>query len=451
MRRATPARLTRKPKPALDSRARRREEPVGIVKVSIPNIVWRDGRPRFMPGPAVRKLGYKGEDLKHPGGHWYSLDETARWSAQREADIAARRKTQAEGKRLPPLRRPKHATIEGLFDEWMASPKFTGGTNKGKRQEAGVSPATAKDYRYKINALRSFDAALMQEQPAAVTATIAQGIFDRLWEDKGLHTARGVVAVCSSCWKWAKARGRGGITVNPWLALEKPMPAPRLVTWTDEEILALATAADLLGRPEIGDAVYLGLFTGQRQNDRLLLERAGRDDAGRLLIKQSKTGAIVAIPAAPRLVARLEAAAKRRAGATITWPHLIIDETGKAPFKSDWYRHVFAEVRGAAARGLVRGEDGKPALGPTKPTGREDWLAKPVPSIAGKRDQDLRDTAVTWLGRAGATVPQIASITGHSFVSINQVLRHYLATHPDMADAAIGKLLAWMDETGVAL
>ncbi|MFG1344433.1 hypothetical protein V5F59_06035 [Xanthobacter autotrophicus DSM 431] len=43
------------------------------------------------------------------------------------------------------------------------------------------------------------------------------------------------------------------------------------------------------------------------------------------------------------------------------------------------------------------------------------------------------------------------SITGHAFVSINQVLRHYLATHPEMADTAIGKLLAWMEETGVAV
>ena len=104
---------------------------------------------------------------------------------------------------------------------------------------------------------------------------------------------------------------------------------------------------------------------------------------------------------------------------------LVIDETANAPFKSDWYRHVFAEVRAEAA--------------------------KKVPSVAGKRDQDLRDTAVTWLGRAGATVPQIASITGHSYVSINQVLRHYLATHPEMADAAIGKLLSWMEETGMAV
>ena len=124
--------------------------------------------------------------------------------------------------------------------------------------------------------------------------------------------------------------------------------------------------------------------------------------------------------------------------------------SANSPFKSDWYRHVFADVRAAAARGLVLEHDGV-QVAPETRTGNEVWVLAPVPSIAGKRDQDLRDTAVTWLGRAGATVPQIASITGHSFVSINMVLKHYLATHPEMADAAIGKLLNWMEETGIAV
>lgn len=51
---------------------------------------------------------------------------------------------------------------------------------------------------------------------------------------------------------------------------------------------------------------------------------------------------------------------------------------------------------------------------------------------------------MTWLGRAGCTVPQIAAITGHSLASIHTVLRHYLARHPNRADEAIGKLVDWM-------
>ena len=63
-----------------------------------------------------------------------------------------------------------------------------------------------------------------------------------------------------------------------------------------------------------------------------------------------------------------------------------------------------------------------------------------------KRDQDLRDTAVTWLARAGCTLPEIASITGHSLRSIHQILQHYLAITPELADSAIAKLVAWMEK-----
>lgn len=436
---------------------------MGTVKVSMPHISWRKGRPRFEPGPAVRALGFKGHDLRHADGSWFNLDEAGAFASDIGRQIAERRDRKAAGLKLMPVRRPKHQTIEGLFEEWFASPWFTGET-QGRRAVQAKAPGTVRDYRYKVNALRAFDAALMQEPPGAVTAVVAQGIFDELWEAKGLHTARGVVAVCSACWKWAKGRGRGGITINPWLGLSKPMPKPRLVTWSDQAVLAFVAAADLLGRPEMGDAVYLGLLTGQRQRDRLELQMAGRDDAGRIHVKQAKTAAVVAIPPTPQLVARLDAAESRRkarvasailargsAAARRAWSYVVIDETANAPFKSDWYRHVFAEIRTAAVRGLVQGADGTPVIGPEKPPEGTQWLLPPCPALAGLRDQDLRDTAVTWLGRAGCTVPEIASITGHSYGSIHNVLKHYLALHPDMADAAIGKLISWMKQTGIAV
>lgn len=38
------------------------------------------------------------------------------------------------------------------------------------------------------------------------------------------------------------------------------------------------------------------------------------------------------------------------------------------------------------------------------------------------RFNDLRGTAVTLLAEAGATVPQIASITGHTLESVTRIL-----------------------------
>jgi integrase len=88
-------------------------------------------------------------------------------------------------------------------------------------------------------------------------------------------------------------------------------------------------------------------------------------------------------------------------------------------FKSDHCKHLFAELRAKAADRL--------------------------PSVADITDQDLRDTAVTWLARAGCTVPEISAITGHSAQSATKVQRHYLASHPELADNAIRKMVPWFD------
>jgi hypothetical protein len=38
-------------------------------------LVWRDGRPRFVPGAGLRARGVKGKDLKHADGNWMTIDE----------------------------------------------------------------------------------------------------------------------------------------------------------------------------------------------------------------------------------------------------------------------------------------------------------------------------------------------------------------------------------------
>jgi hypothetical protein len=61
-------------------------------------------------------------------------------------------------------------------------------------------------------------------------------------------------------------------------------------------------------------------------------------------------------------------------------------------------------------------------------------------SILGRLYLDLRDTGITRLALAGATVPEIHALSGHSLKTIHDVLRHYLAIDDRMADAAIAKL-----------
>jgi hypothetical protein len=77
------------------------------------------------------------------------------------------------------------------------------------------------------------------------------------------------------------------------------------------------------------------------------------------------------------------------------------------------------------------------------------WLLKPCPSLifvngAGeldqKHDQDLRDTCVMLLDRAGCDLQTICDITGHSYRSAQTIVKHYRARNADRADAGIDRL-----------
>ncbi|WP_404482773.1 tyrosine-type recombinase/integrase [Novosphingobium sp. BL-52-GroH] len=73
---------------------------------------------------------------------------------------------------------------------------------------------------------------------------------------------------------------------------------------------------------------------------------------------------------------------------------------------------------------------------------RASWRKACIKSGAsGVTFHDLRGTAVTRLAVAGATVPEIAAITGHSLKEVGTILdTHYMHRDPALAEAAIRKL-----------
>lgn len=64
------------------------------------------------------------------------------------------------------------------------------------------------------------------------------------------------------------------------------------------------------------------------------------------------------------------------------------------------------------------------------------WQRAKAPALTF---QDLRDTFVTRAAEAGATIPEIAAVTGHSEGSVLTILKHYLALSSAMAAEAIRK------------
>lgn len=385
------------------------------MKSPHPHVAWRLGRPRFSPAANLRALGHKAMDLKHDDGAWFTFGEACDWARRFAAALRAAPGQKPRGR--PAAGQQPRLSFGKLVEEWQLSQRWTSQSPRGRKP---LAKNTLRDYRQKLKVLADDHPVLWAAPAAAVSVPIMQKVYDAIEEKRGLHTARGVVAVVSAAYKWAITRGR--VTGhNPAHGLDKAVPAPRIRVASRAEIAALIAAADALGLPQVGDAIVAGLWTGQRQGDRLAMLAHARD-AGRRIFRQSKTGAIVAIRETPELEARLAAARARRLAAGVVDPHVILNEATWRPYVADTYRHDFARVRGKAA------------------------LA--CPSVATLRDQDLRDTAVTWMAQGGATIPEIAAVTGHAPETAHAIMRHYLARHPEMADSGLGKMLAWYDANG---
>ncbi len=378
-----------------------------MKEVKIPYIVWRDGKPRFVPGAKLRKMGFKGEDLKMPDGKWMTQRQAEDWyrALCRKIERAS-----ASGTRSAPAApaQPMKASwysLYALFKDWL-----------GSSDVRDLKPASQKGYRYAAEVIEDDFPAAWHSDASALDSQICQGMYDHLRGGRGDHAAFNTIRALGVCIQWGIRNGKVSYAGNPAHKLKLKTPKPRVRAASIEEIDHLVATADKMRRYDIGDMILLGCFTGQRQADRLLMSMHSRE-GGSIHVRQGKTDVIIEVPELPVLTSRIDAAKQRHRELRVNTPLLVIDELNRVPFSGDHYRKVFADVRDAAA--------------------------ETMPSLAGFRDQDLRDTAVTWLARAGCTVPQICGVTGHSFASATAILKHYLAPHKDLATEAISKLQAW--------
>ncbi len=204
---------------------------------------------------------------------------------------------------------------------------------------------------------------------------------------------------------------------NPFekLKLTKKRRKPRI--WTQEEVEVFAWHADRLERWSAGTAVILNEWIGQREGDVLALGRSIYRD-GALRFVQSKTGEEVYLPVdmVPHLAQRLQDEAQRWARHVRLTPTMIIasEATGRA-YSVDAFGHVFREVRAAAAK--------------DRPDMATLWFMR------------LRHTAVVRLAESGATVPWIASITGHSLSTCHAITELYNVRTDKMAVSAFQQRL----------
>ena len=176
----------------------------------------------------------------------------------------------------------------------------------------------------------------------------------------------------------------------------------RILSWANNRGLVVCNPCEKGGRlyhATRADKVW----TGQRQGDLLRLPWAAYDGEF-IRLTQGKTGVRVVIPVGGPLKQALDATAR-------VSPIMLATTDGK-PWTSGGFHSSWRKACVCAG-------------------------------VVGLTYHDLRGTAVTRLAVAGATVPEIAALTGHSLADVRSILHStYLHRDTTLAVSAVKKLEA---------
>ncbi|MCP1768646.1 tyrosine-type recombinase/integrase [Bradyrhizobium japonicum] len=284
------------------------------------------------------------------------------------------------------LRQPRAGTFMTIIAQYKAAPEFT-----------GLAASTRRAYLAYIKLIEDEFGDL---PVAALTDRRVRGEF-KTWRDSFAETPRKADYAWTTLARvMSFAKDRGIIVTNPCERGGRLYVADRKdKIWTERDIAAVLAVAS----SEIQLALILALWSGQRQGDLLRLPWSAYESPY-IRLRQSKGGRRVAMPAGAPLRTLLDATSRRG-------PVILTNTLGR-PWTSDGFRTSWGKACERAG-------------------------------IDGLTFHDLRGTAVVRLAIAGASVPQIAAVTGHSLKDVEAILdAHYLGRDIQLAEAAVLKLEA---------
>lgn len=287
-------------------------------------------------------------------------------------------------------------TLQYLLDKYQDSSDFT-----------LLAPRTRTDYKKIIEQIE----AEFSTFPLVATADKrTRGIFLE-WRDKlaknSLRHADYAWAVLARTMSWGVNRGM--IQHNPCAKAGRLYEADRTeAVWTiNDETAYLKVAGQHLGLP-----LLLALWTGQREGDLLRLSWSQYDGTHIRLVqskskRRGKGGKRVIIPVGKPLKLVLDALFLKRNPNPLD--RILLNSFGE-PWTESGFRASFRKTCALAG-------------------------------IQGLTFHDIRGTSVTRLAIAGASVPQIATFTGHSLKDVEAILdTHYLNRDARLAEDALQKL-----------
>jgi hypothetical protein len=248
----------------------------------------------------------------------------------------------------------------------------------------------------------------------------------------------------------------------------------------------------------------LALFTGQRQTDRLIMRNEShvegrhafrQSKTGELVDIKEAPQLSARLNASRARIKEL----KLRLQLEKVPPELVVNEDNGEPYDESTYRHWVSTARAVAIFGFLARDNVRQAIVRAESlnavliknvdklfapfpldeenkaqraravdqrkrtlaewldaqTARDSnghataWRLKPCPALMfvngtgaldQKHDQDLRDTCVMLLDRAGCDLLTICDITGHSYRSAQTIVKHYRARNAARADFGIDRL-----------
>ncbi len=277
-------------------------------------------------------------------------------------------------------------TIGGLIQRYRSTDGFR-----------SLAPGTVKYYaRY----LRDIEGLGPRLPFASFTR---QAVVDFIETYPKAHQRRQAAAVLKNL--FALARYYGVVDSDAAAGLRLKTSKPRDRIWSDDEItrwLRVAAAED----PHMVTSFLLLQFTAQRPTD--VLRMAWPHYSGSAIrLRQQKTGALLDVPVHPQLATHLEGLPRN--GSSLT----IVAFRGRPVPYARFNERVRRICRSAGVDAQAR---------------------------------DPRRTAMLRMAEAGATVPQIASVSGHSIEATQPILETYLPRNRDLAEIAIARLVSHQNQ-----
>ncbi len=295
--------------------------------------------------------------------------------------------------------------VAALIRTFLLSPRFERSKKGRPRAES-----TKKEYRRMLTAV---EAEFGKMPVAALASPKVRAVFadyhEKVGEDRP-READNRMTVLSLVFSYAASRGT--IKANPLEGFERLYSGDRSeIIWTEADVSRFMAEAPV----ELKRAMILAIHTGQRYGD--LIRLTWNDfDGMTLRLKQSKTKARVAVRCTAALLRMLETAPR-------TSTYILTREDGRP-----WFTERNDKELGKAWRRHMEAADFYPR--PFAELTKEE-------KAQHLHFNDLRGTAVTLLAEAGATVPQICAITGHTLASATRILERYLAMTEALSSAAI--------------